>query len=79
MIYCSKYRKRKKEEGKRISLLQKSGRYYILVAKLDVSEIPIHALHEILPKIDEKLVAIGNVIYPIDNPRDLSGIPDRQN
>ena len=48
------------------------------VAKLDVSELPIAALHAGLPKLQRLLVANGIALYQVDYTQDFSGTLDRK-
>ena len=48
------------------------------VAKLDVSELPIAALHAGLPALQRLLVANGIALYQVDYTQDLSGTLDRK-
>ena len=48
------------------------------VAKLDVSELPIAALHAGLPALQRLLVANGMSLYQVDYTQDFSGTLDRK-
>lgn len=50
----------------------------IFVAKMDVSEIPMHELQDSMPAFERLLLAHGYGLYSIDYTQDFSGVIDRK-